>query len=59
MLTGNATFVYHADVPLTAPLPPAVPRGDFTAEARAYSALDNQNGQWLTAHNIVTAHGAA
>jgi diaminopimelate epimerase len=59
MLTGNATFVYHADVPLTAPLPPAVPRGDFTAEARAYSALDNQNGLWLTAHNIVTAHGAA
>jgi diaminopimelate epimerase len=59
MLTGNATFVYHADVPLAAPLPRAVPRGEFTAETRAYAALDDQNGKWLVAHDIVTAHGAA
>jgi diaminopimelate epimerase len=59
VLTGNATFVYSADVPLAAPLPPAVPRADFTAETSAYSALDNQNALWLTAHDIVTAHGPA
>jgi diaminopimelate epimerase len=56
VLTGNATYVYRAEIDFTAPLPPAVPRQDLTAETRAYSALEYQNEKWLATYDIVTAH---
>jgi diaminopimelate epimerase len=55
LLTGNATYVYRADVDLTAPLPPAVAREDCDGESRAYSHFQYQNERWLDAHGIATA----
>jgi diaminopimelate epimerase len=59
VLTGNATFVYRADLDFAAPLPPVVPREDFAEESRAYSDFDYQNSEWLTTHGIKTTIGLA
>jgi diaminopimelate epimerase len=55
LLTGNATYVYRADVDLSAPLATAVAREDCAGESRAYSLFQYQNEQWLDAHGIAAA----
>jgi len=56
VLTGNATYVYRAEVDLAAPLPPAVAREEYADESRAYSLSQDQNARWLDAQGIATAY---
>jgi diaminopimelate epimerase len=49
ILQGNATYVYRAEVSLSA-VPSAIER--FDDEERAYAALERQNQDWLRSNGI-------